>query len=137
MKCPYAVVKGLLTKKVYCSIVGKIVDHKKYGCLSAHYIRCEIYRKAIEDRSEEERKEKTDHDVIAPEKHEVSEEGSDELERMVNESVKKALTYADPRKGVYPDTCYDCLYYSPTTGLCLLLRKKVENPESPPCKRGK
>ncbi len=133
MKCPYAVLKGFIGKRVYCSIVGKIVDHKRMGCLTDKYKQCPYYLKTVMDKIKEEKEENRE-EVIAPEDHEVAEE-KDVLEKMVNESVRKARSYADPRRGIYPDSCYDCLYFSPTTRLCLYLRIKVDDPDNPPCKR--
>jgi len=69
--------------------------------------------------------------VIAPSREEVS--PKDTLEKMVDEAVKSAKKFYDPKRGEKPPTCYDCLYFSPTTKMCLLLKKKVKNPEKPEC----
>ncbi|UXD22364.1 hypothetical protein IPA_03915 [Ignicoccus pacificus DSM 13166] len=109
------------------------VNYKKQGCLTNKFVECPYYKQAIE-----EEKKKEEERIIAPDAHEVLEGEKDILEKTVNESVKEALKkYADPKRGIYPDTCYDCLYFSPTTGLCLYMRIKVKDPNNPPCKSKK
>lgn len=127
--CPYAKVKSIFRKKVICELLGSEVNHKKYPCLSGNYERCPIYE---EFKHREGAKET---ELIAPTGKEA--ESDEPLEKMVNEEVVKAKRFYDPKKGEEPPTCYDCLYFSPTTRYCLLLRKKVPNPEEPECRRSK
>ncbi len=127
MPCPYAELVGLLRKKVRCKLTGKIVDPNVYPCLR-DYTKCEIFREHTKKESPkgEEREE-----IIMSNEHQS--ESSDEIEKMVNEAAKSVQRYYDPKKGERPPTCYDCLYYSPTTGWCLYLRRKIKNPEKPEC----
>jgi len=137
MPCPFAELRGFLSRRVYCKIQSKFVNHKKYGCLDEGYTRCPFYvdyitqSKSSSDQKADEKGEK----FIAPDINDVKEE-KDIMEKMINDNIKKISTYGDPKKGIYPDTCYDCLYFSPTTRLCVLLRIKVKDPEKPPCKQG-
>ena len=108
-----------------CTLIGREVNYKKYPCLKEDYENCPIYQE--HERREEGSK------VILPSVEEN--ESSDVLENMINETVKRSRKFYDPKKGERPPTCYDCLYFSPTTKYCLLLRRKIKRPEEPECYR--
>jgi len=128
LPCPYAELVGLLRKKVRCKLTGKVVDPNTYPCLR-DYTKCEFYKAHLEKARVE--KETRKEEIITPPNEESKSE--DEIEKMVNEAAKNVQRYYDPKKGEKPPTCYDCLYFSPTTRWCLLLKKKIENPEKPEC----
>ncbi len=142
-RCPFAEVKGFFKRKVYCLVVEKEVDFKEFGCLSTNYKSCPFYTgeafERREGRAVSEENSRESETVLVPRhgpNEEESELGSEsELERMVNEHVKKSIEkFKNPLKGEIPNTCYDCVFFSPTTKRCVLLRRVVENPEEPPCK---
>ncbi|ALU12503.1 hypothetical protein EYM_04575 [Ignicoccus islandicus DSM 13165] len=130
-KCPFAKVKGVFKKRVVCSVINEEVNHLEYGCLTPNYSSCPIYLlKTKPTRSE----------VVVPEEEELVEShhadnSEKEIERMVNEHVKKSTEkFKNPLKGEVPRSCYDCVFFSPTTKRCVFLKAIVENPENPPCK---
>ncbi len=55
-KCPYAKPSLIGVK---CELLGKIVDPRKYKCLTGDYVKCEIYRGAGSSEKEIKRVEKT------------------------------------------------------------------------------
>ncbi len=130
MTCPYAELVGLLRKRVRCKLIGDFVDPNKHPCFG-DYTKCEIYRERVlkEKEKKSAEKEKKEEIIVAKEQTETS----DELEKMVNEAAESVQRYYDPKKGEKPPTCYDCLYFSPTTHWCLYLKKKIKNPEKPEC----
>ena len=130
--CPFAKVKGFFRKRVICVVINEEVDHDKFGCLTPNYKSCPIYLRKVEN-------EKRGDEVVAPEtedfrNHNVNAEEK-KIEEMVNEHVKKSIEkFKNPLKGEIPESCYDCIFYSPTTRRCVFLMKIVEKPEEPPCK---
>ncbi len=126
MVCPYAKVTGLLKKKVVCTLTNTEVNYRNLPCLSGDYKTCPVYNDIMKKKESKEREE-----VIAPKGEEAR--PREAMERMVDEAINEAKKFYDPKKGERPPSCYDCLYFSPTTKMCLLLKKKIENPEKPEC----
>jgi len=125
MVCPYAKVTGLLKKKVICTLVNSEINYSKYPCLRGNYRECPIYKEA--------HGEGTQAKVIIPKGEEAK--PKEPMEKMVDDAARSVKKFYDPKKGEKPPSCYDCLYFSPTTRMCLLLRKKITNPEKPECQR--
>ncbi len=132
-ECPYAERKGLA---VFCKLANKKVSPLRYPCFSSHWQKCPIYREMAPKQEEESKA------------AEVSTEGASSgvdsrVEKRISTSRATATSAPTPRsigKGFKrPEeakTCYECIFYSELTGMCLKLKIRVDDPNNPPCKRG-
>ncbi len=116
VKCPYGKKKGFA---VYCELLGKNVSPLKYPCTSDHYQRCPIYQKHAEEKATEEERRVETHPEARPERR---------------------PSPPPPTKGAFKrpeeaENCYECIFYSELTKMCLKLKIRVDDPYNPPCKK--
>ncbi|NPA85587.1 MAG: hypothetical protein GXO07_06260 [Crenarchaeota archaeon] len=120
VKCPYGEKKGFA---VFCRLLGQKVSPLKYPCTSDHYEKCPVYQERAEKR--EEAPKEVPREPPPPPKKEAKEEAP-------KPPPQRPATFKRPEEA---SNCFECIFYSELTRMCLKLKIRVEDPYNPPCKK--
>ncbi len=107
--CPHL---KITREGAFCEITNKRLE-RPWECIRGKYVECPIYKRANEEKEEEEER----------------------VELVVDEKGRKTVIIREKksRDEQAQVSCRDCLFYSSVTGKCVKLKVKVENPDEPPC----
>jgi len=117
VKCPYGEKKGLA---VFCKLINEKVSPLKYPCTSDHYEKCPIYQKYAKREAAEEKEAPKSAPATAP-----------PPPLQAPRPAVKRVAFKRPEEA---ENCYECIFYSELTKMCLKLKVRVQDPYHPPCK---
>jgi len=120
VKCPYGEKKGLA---VFCKLLNEKVSPLKYPCTSDHYEKCPVYQKYAKKEVEGVAQKETPRPAPTP--------APPPSAQTPRPSTTKRVAFKRPEEA---ENCYECIFYSELTKMCLKLKIRVQDPYHPPCK---